>query len=204
MSKSKGNFYTLRDLVQRGLDPLDIRFLLLGTHYRKTLNFTFEALDQAASARRRVIDFVYELEHRSLAPGGRESWKTLAQDAIAKFRQGLADDLNISVSLTALFEFIRAGHAGLAEGRVGTDDAQILLSCVRTLDEVLGVLPLGQEVPLEERVLRKIEDRENARRAQDFKLADKIRAELLAEGVVLEDTREGVRWKTVKRDGRTP
>jgi cysteinyl-tRNA synthetase len=204
MSKSKGNFYTLRDLVRRGLDPLDIRFLLLGTHYRKTLNFTFEALDQAASARGRIIDFIYELEHRSLAPGGRESWNALAQEAIAKFRQGLADDLNISVSLTALFELIRTGHAGLAEGRVGVDDAQALLSCVRTLDEVLGVLPLGQEVPLEERVLRKIEDREKARRAKDFKLADKIRAELLAEGVVLEDTREGVRWKTVKPDGRTP
>jgi len=204
MSKSKGNFFTLRDVLRRNIDPLDIRFLLLGTHYRKILNFTFEALDQAASGRRRILDFVYELEHRSLAAGGRESWTALAHDAVAKFRQGLADDLNISASLTALFELIRAGHAGLAEGRIGTDDAQALLSCVRTMDEVLGVLPLGQEVPLEERVLRKIEDRENARRAKDFKLADKIRAELLAEGVVLEDTREGVRWKTVKPDGRTP
>jgi cysteinyl-tRNA synthetase len=201
MSKSKGNFYTLRDLLQRGIDPLDLRFLLLGTHYRKTLNFTFEALEQSAAARRRVRDFVYELEHRPLAAGSLGLGKAVTEEAAAKFLDGLGDDLNIATAMTALFELIRAGHSGLAEGRVGKDDADRLMACLQTMDGVLGVLPPRREITLEERVLKRIEEREQARRAKDFNLADAIRAELLAAGVVLEDTRDGVRWKLVRPDG---
>jgi cysteinyl-tRNA synthetase len=204
MSKSKGNFYTLRDLLQKGVDPLDLRYLLLGTHYRKTLNFTFEALDQSAAARRRVVDFIYELDHRNLGPGGHPEWSGLIERTESKFAQGLSDDLNISTALTALFELIRAGFSGLAEGRMGDDDARALKACVGALDRVLGILPAPREAVLEPQILRRIEEREEARRAGDFARADAIRSQLLAEGIVLEDTREGVRWKLVRADGRTP
>lgn len=202
MSKSKGNFYTLRDLLHKGLDPLDLRFLLLGTHYRKSLNFTLEALEQSAAARRRVTDFRYELENRTLPPGGgNPEWTDAAARSLDKFRQGLADDLNISAALTALFELIRSANSGLAEGRIAREDALGLRSAVEAMNDVLELLPPRKEVKLEERVLERIDERERARRAKDFALADKIRVELLAEGIVLEDTREGVRWKLVKPDG---
>ncbi len=202
MSKSKGNFFTLRDLTAKGVDPLDLRLLLLGTHYRKSLNFTFEALEQSAAARRRLKDFVYELDNRRLPDGRRGDWQETADRAVDKFRQGLADDLNISGGLTALFELIRSANTGLSEDRVGRDDAALLRSCIDTLDEVLGILPPRAEVKLEDKILKRIEERENARRSRDFARADRIRDELLAEGVVLEDTRDGVRWKLVKPDGR--
>jgi cysteinyl-tRNA synthetase len=203
MSKSKGNFYTLRDLLRKGVDPLDMRFLLLGTHYRKSLNFTFEALDQSAAARRRIKDFRYELENemRTLPQGVHSEWQDAAARSLDKFRQGLADDLNIAAALTSLFELIRSANAALAENRLARGDVQSLRSSIEAMNEVLGFLPPSKEVKLEERVLEKIEQRERARRDKDFALADRIRAELLAEGIVLEDTREGVRWKLVKSDG---
>jgi cysteinyl-tRNA synthetase len=202
MSKSKGNFYTLRDVLPRNIDPLDVRFLLLGTHYRKTLNFTFEALDQAAAARRRIIDFLYELEHRTLPAESRTEWTDRVDETLNRFRLGLSDDLNISLALTAMFELIRSANSGLAAGRLGRPDAQTLRAGLESLDEVLGVLPAKKEVKLEDRILNKIEEREQARRAKEFLRADQIRVELLAEGVVLEDTRDGVRWKLTKPDGR--
>ncbi len=202
MSKSRGNFFTLRDLLHKGVDPLDLRFLLLGTHYRKTLNFTFEALEQSAAARRRVKDFMYELENRTLPQAGGSEWKAASDRSLDKFRKGLADDLNIATALTALFELIRSVNTGLTAGRVAREDALCLRSSIEAMDDVLGLLPPRKEVKLEERVRNRIEQREQARRNKDFALADKIRVELLAEGIVLEDTREGVRWKLVKTDGR--
>ena len=202
MSKSKGNFHTLGDILQRNIDPQDVRFLLIGTHYRKTLNFTFEALDQAAASRKRIIDFLYELDHRPLPEGRIAEWNERVDEALDRFERGLSDDLNISAALTAVFELIRSAHAGLAADRVGQEDARTLRSGLARMDEVLGVLPPQKTVTLEDRVRQKIEEREAARRAKDFLLADEIRQELLAEGVVLEDTRDGVRWKLMKPDGR--
>jgi cysteinyl-tRNA synthetase len=202
MSKSKGNFYTLRDLTAKGVDPLDLRLLLLGTHYRKSLNFTFEALEQSSAARRRLKDFIYELDNRRLPEGRQGDWQGTADRAREKFQDGLADDLNISAGLTALFELVRAVNTGLAEGRVGREDASLLRSCVDAFDDVLGLLPPRGEAKIEDRIVKRIEEREQARRSKDFARADRIRDELLAEGVVLEDTRDGVRWKLVKPDGR--
>ncbi|MCJ7611353.1 MAG: cysteine--tRNA ligase, partial [Candidatus Aminicenantes bacterium] len=190
------------DVLDRNIDPLDVRFLLLSTHYRKTLNFTFEALDQEAAARRRIIDFLYELEHRSLPAESRTEWTDQVDETLNRFRLGLSDDLNISLAITAMFELIRSANSGLAAGRLGQPDAQTLRAGLESLDEVLGVLPAKKEVQLEDRILNKIEEREQARRAKEFIRADQIRVELLAEGVVLEDTRDGVRWKLTKPDER--
>jgi len=198
MSKSKGNQLTLRDLSDRGVDPLDLRFLLLGTHYRKTLNFTFEGLDQSCSARRRLQDFFYELGHMSLPPGETLPAREAADEGRRKFLDGLGDDLNISTALTAVFELVRRTNQLAEAGTLRAGDAENILSLVRDLDGVLGVLDLRDEDILPERLRAMIEERETARREKDFRLADRLRDALLREGVHLEDTKDGVRWKVRK------
>ncbi|MFQ6069688.1 MAG: cysteine--tRNA ligase [Candidatus Aminicenantales bacterium] len=198
MSKSKGNQYTLRDLMDKNVDPLDLRLLLLSTHYRKMLNFTFEALGQAHASRQRLIDFLYELSHRKLSEGENQKVKNLVDETEFKFIAGLANDLNISLSLSALFEMVRKANVLLAEDKVAKKDAQRLLSLVRSLDRILAVLPPEKEEKLPPRIMKKIEEREKARRQKRYDEADRIREELLKMGIILEDTPEGVRWK-IKR-----
>jgi cysteinyl-tRNA synthetase len=201
MSKSKGNYFTLRDLRQKQADPLDIRFLLLSTHYRKVLNFTFEALDQAKASVQRINDFLYELESRSFPSGDSPSITKLIQETQGKFTGGLGDDLNISVALTALFELIKKANILIKEERIKAGDAQALSAFVYHLDSVLGVLPTKPESSLPEEVVKKIQQREQARQAKQYRLADQIRKELLEAGVALEDTKDGVRWKVLKKTG---
>ncbi len=202
MSKSKGNQYTLRDLVAAGVDPLDLRFLLLATHYRKMLNYTSDALAQAAATRRRLLDFLYELDHRSFpAPGTGTGTGELIGKAREGFVAGLSDDLNISESLSALFEFVREVNTLIARGTLDTKGAEAAAAFVRDLDAVLAVLPPKAEETLPSELDAKIEARQKARRDRDFSLADRLRDELLREGIVLEDTKDGVRWKRVKPAG---
>jgi len=198
MSKSKGNFYTLRDLTSRGIDPLDLRYLLLATHYRKMLNFTFDGLRQAGAARRRIYDFVYELHHRTFPPGETPEIKTLVKEIKYKFLAALSDDLNISSALTALFELIKKGNIFLAQGQVKRGDQQALYQAILELDKVLAVMPPLEEEQLPQEILQKIEERQKARAARNYALADRIRDELRAQGILLEDTKEGVRWKRLK------
>ncbi len=198
MSKSKGNFYTLRDLLARGVDPIDLRFFLLSTHYRKMLNFTFDNLEQAKASRQRILDFLYEIEHRKLEPGSEPEITSLAEKALADFKEGLSDDLNISAALAAVFEFIREINNRLARNTVKQDDRKKILNTMREFDRVLAILPEKKEETLPPEILAKIEEREKARREKNFALADAIREELRQQGIILEDTREGVRWKKIK------
>ncbi|MBC7361233.1 MAG: cysteine--tRNA ligase [Candidatus Aminicenantes bacterium] len=198
MSKSKGNFYTLRDLLTRNLDPIDIRYFLLSTHYRKMLNFTFEGLEQSKASRQRILDFVYELEHRKFSPGSDQEVEPLVQKAMADFKNSLADDLNISAALAALFELIREINLRLAKDSLKQDDARKVLEAVYQMDRVLAILPEKEEETLPPEILRKIELRQKARKEKNFALADAIRQELRQLGIILEDTKEGVRWKRIK------
>lgn len=198
MSKSRGNFYTLRDLLERGIDPIDLRFFLLSTHYRKMLNFTFDNLEQARASRQRILDFVYELEHRTFAAGSDPDVRRLADRTSAEFRDSLADDLNISAGLAALFEFIREVNSRLARDQIKQEDAILVLQTVSDLDRVLAILPERKEEALPAEILEKIELRQKARKEKNFALADAIREELRQLGLILEDTKEGVRWKRIK------
>jgi cysteinyl-tRNA synthetase len=198
MSKSKGNAYTLDDLRDRGVDFSVLRWFLLSTHYRKGLNFTFEALAQSAAGLQRIRDFLTELDSRTFPEEGSDEAAPLIEEAGRKFREGLEDDLNIAVALTGLFELIRKGHLLIKEGRLRAADAKRLSAFVYQLDEVLAVLPERGPKSLDETVQARIEEREKARRERDFKRADAIRKELLEAGIVLEDTKDGVRWKNLK------
>jgi cysteinyl-tRNA synthetase len=198
MSKSKGNTYTLGDLMEKGADPLAVRFLLLSTHYRKTLNFTFKALDQAVSSIQRIKDFVYDIEHRSLSGGTNPEISSLVSNMKEKFKESLSHDLNISGSITALFEMIKKVNILLSENQVYEEDRNTLISAVHDVDRVIGVLQNEQDILSEDdriRIEKKIAEREDARKNRNYALADRIREELLAEGIILEDTKDGVRWK---------
>ncbi len=195
MSKSKGNFFILSDLLEKGAEPLSVRFLLLATHYRKMLNFTSEALTQAHTSRQRILDFVYELERKAYPETPAQVTVSLIEKAGKKFREGLEDDLNISVSLAAIYDFIREINSLLARDKIGGGDAASVLDFVRALDSVLGILPPPQEERIDPDILAKISEREAARKARDFAKADGIRKALLERGIILEDTKDGVRWK---------
>ncbi|NOR12952.1 MAG: cysteine--tRNA ligase [Candidatus Aminicenantes bacterium] len=200
MSKSMGNTITLRELIEkRKADPMAIRLLLLSTHYRKILNFTYDALDQAHSSLRRIRDFVYELENSQFPAGEKKSVVELIYDMQQTFSKGLSDDLNMSISLTAVFEAIKKGHILLSQGNIHQEDAMNLLSALRSVDDVLGILQDKNEGDLPLDIVQKIQAREKARIEKDFALADKIRQELVEEGILLEDTKDGTRWKRIQR-----
>lgn len=198
MSKSKGNFYTLRDLLARNVDPIDLRFFLLSTHYRKMLNFTFDGLEQARASRQRILDFVYDIEHRTFPPGRNQKIQQLSEKTLEEFRAGLSDDLNISAALAALFEFIREVNQTMSRETIGRDDAAKILETVGEINRVLDILPEKKEESPPPEILEKIELRQKARQEKNFALADAIRNELREMGIILEDTREGVRWKRIK------
>jgi cysteinyl-tRNA synthetase len=198
MAKSKGNVLRLRDLAERGVEPAVVRFLLLSTHYRKVLNFTFEAVDQARSALGRITDFLYELENGSFPAGRTERAAEIRAEGRARFAEGFSDDLNISTALTALFDLIKKSNILIKDGNFRADDAREASALVYSMDDVLAVLPPRREQALPDALLAKVREREEARKARDFKKADELRRELLEAGVVLEDTKDGARWKITK------
>jgi cysteinyl-tRNA synthetase len=197
MSKSKGNYYTLPDLLDKGADPLAIRFLLLSTHYRKVLNFTLEALDQATASVQRIRDFQYELNQRDFPSGNNPDVSSIVSEMRRRFSSGLGDDLNISVSLTAVFEMIKRINILLREKKIFKKDCDLLIEAVQEIDRVLCVLKKTEETVLSMDLMDLVKKREKARTSKQFELADQIRKELLSKGILLEDTKDGVRWKKV-------
>jgi cysteinyl-tRNA synthetase len=200
MSKSEGNFATLRDLLEAGHDPLAVRLFLLGNaHYRSRLPLTEKNLHDAAEQLRRLRDFADRV--RRFEPGLRADDVALfqsAQDVRAAYRTALDDDLNLPAGLGPVFELVREANAALDGGRVGMAAREALLELLTDVDAHLDVLR-EERAPLDEAVERLIAEREEARRARDFATADRIRDDLRERGILLEDSREGVRWKVVRR-----
>ncbi len=193
MSKSLGNFYTLRDLLEKGHTGRQIRFLLLGSHYRQQLNFTFEGLEAAKNGLQRIDDFLARLDEAHGTAGGD------VQEQIALSRQAfitaMDDDLNISGAFGHVFDLVRWANRQMDEGRIGKAEAAEVRSFFEELDAVLGILPEKEEIDPE--VQRLAEEREKARKEKNWELADEIREKVREMGYVLEDTPKGVRIKKV-------
>jgi cysteinyl-tRNA synthetase len=194
MSKSLGNFYTLRDLVDKGYDPLAIRYALISTHYKQQLNFTFEGLDAAKN----TIKKFYELQTRLKALPTTEKKNAaigkLCAKSLKEFEKEVDDDLNISAGLAVVFEFLRQINAFISDDKVGTADAQTIIQTMEKIDSVLGVLK-NEDVLLDAHVDALIQARNDARKRKDFKESDRIRDELKGKGILLDDTPHGTVWK---------
>jgi cysteinyl-tRNA synthetase len=194
MAKSKGNFHTLRELLARGSDPRALRFLLLSSHYRSPLNFTFDGLARSAAELTRLDDFLARLDREPSPPGRDADFEDRLARTGAEFDDALGADLNVSGVLSALFRAVRDGNSALDRGELPEITRGVLRATLRKWDGVLGVLERPEEI-LDAEVESLIARRTEARKSRNFTEADRIRRELADRGVLLEDTPQGVRWK---------
>jgi cysteinyl-tRNA synthetase len=195
MSKSKGNFFTFRDLREQGYSPLAIRYLLLSIPYRHQLNFTFEGLQGAESTIKRLQDFRRNVKTARVESGLNAEVERLALDAARDFEAAMDDDLNTSQALAAIHNLVREINTALANDALREDDKNLILDIVARFDSVLGIFGKEEEEMLDAEIEALIEERQLARRNRNFARSDEIRDLLSEKGIILEDTKDGVRWK---------
>ena len=197
MSKSKGNFFTLRDLLEQGYSALAIRYLLLSVPYRKQLNFTFEGLQGAESTVERLRNFRRLVAEANLNGGNSAETdaKPIVKNAIDKFETAMDDDLNTAAALAAVHDLVREINTILADGKLMDEDRDAVLDVVARFDSVLGIFGKEESDILDAEVEALIAERQNARHDRNFARSDEIRDLLAEKGIILEDTKEGVRWK---------
>jgi cysteinyl-tRNA synthetase len=197
MSKSLGNYFTLRDIVGRGYAPEAVRYLLASVPYRKTLNFTFDGLQSAKTAIERLRNFKLRLESGAFAEGMNQSIADRTAAAQAQFTAAMDDDLNTAEALAAMFEYVRDVNTSMDAGEMRSANGVAALEFLATFDSVFDVLAAAAASGQigDEAVEARIRARDAAKKARDFALADQIRKELLEQGVILEDTKSGTRWK---------
>ena len=208
MSKSLGNFFTLRDLLNQGYQPEAIRYLLASVPYRKKLNFTFEGLKAAARSIERLRDFELRLATTRFAPGCDGALSERSREAIRQFEDGMDDDLNTAEALAAIYEYVRTINTAIDANKFCEDNRWEAAKVLEVFDSVFDVLkPYEAKASTDEPGLSsasgmtdadievKISERTAAKKSRNFKRADEIRGDLLQAGITLEDTKDGVRWK---------
>src|ERR1700751_5366812 len=209
MSKSLGNFFTLRDLFAKGQKPSTIRYLLLSVPYRRQLNFTADGVKQAENSVERLRNFVARLKNQRFSAGSNPKMEERAKQALADFDAGLADDLNTAVALASIFDLVRDVNTAMDRGEFLQQDAAPMVAAMEKFDAILAVLADDDEEKLRElgfsressrltaaQIEALIEERKAAKKRRDFKRSDEIRQQLTNSGIIVEDTRDGsVRWK---------
>ena len=225
MSKSLGNFYTPRDLILKGYKPSSIRYLLSSVPYRNQLNFTFDGLRQAATSVERLRNFRQRLTESHFAKGENSELQKVATDALTRIRAALDDDLNTAQAQAAVFEMVRAANIAMDAGQLHREDVAPFLTVLEKFDEIFAVLydndiPKMQQVlewaktedrendvspellalagnsgPSDGEVIARIAKMEQGRKTKEFAASDKLRADLFADGILVEITKDGVRWR---------
>jgi len=209
MSKSLGNFFTLRDLFAKGYKPSALRFALASVPYRKQLNFTFDGLTQATNSVERLRNFADRLRKGKFAAGKQEGMAARIAKAAEEFDAGLSDDLNAARALAAVFDLVRDANIAMDKGEFRQGDVAAVHSFLATFDKVFAVLEdndaqklqaLGYasaQAGLSDAEIEKlVAERNAAKKRRDFATADRIRKELADRGIILEDAKDGsVRWK---------
>jgi cysteinyl-tRNA synthetase len=209
MSKSKGNFYTLRDLFAKGYKPSALRFALASVPYRRQLNFTFDGLQQATSSVERLRNFAARLKNEKFPPGKQAGMAERIAKAADDFDAGLSDDLNVAQGLAAVFDFVREANIAMDKGDFRQGEVQPAQEFLATFDKVFAVLEdndgeklktlgydSGPSGPDDAEIEKLVAERQAARKRKDFAASDRIRKELSERGIILEDTKDGgVRWK---------
>jgi cysteinyl-tRNA synthetase len=199
MSKSLGNFYTLRDLLNKGFTGMQVRYMLLQTHYKTQLNFTFTGLDAVKSAYHRLTDFILRMLELQKIGGDKPSHGKvipLLEKYYRDFATALADDLNISVAFSAVFELVREMNVHSDAGEVNSEEAGYVIELLQRFNRVLGLLSFElpvDSIPVD--LQKALEDRMQARRDKNWKLADQLRDFIHERGFVIEDTSQGARLK---------
>jgi cysteinyl-tRNA synthetase len=188
MAKSFGNFYTLRDLLEKGWSGREVRYVLLSAHYRLPLNFTFEGLAGARSALQRLDEWQQRLSELAATAQRSEPSPLVAED---KFAAALDDDLNISAALGALFDLVRDTNRAMDQGKISPEQARGLLDYWERINSVLRLEPEAAAVSAEVAAL--LEERSAARAAKDWAKSDTLRDELLKHGWVVKDTKDGTK-----------
>jgi len=198
MAKRFGNFYTLRDLLKKGYDPKTIRYLLLSTQYRQQFNFTFEGLEGAKGAIERLRNLMRRLQDAD-GKGSGEEITRLMNEVQRSFGDAMDDDLNISVALAALFDFVRDANNLIDSDTLSREEAKEVYALMMGFDKILGVIgEAKKEETLPKEAKELVLKREEARKAKDWKTADSIRQQLKLMGITIEDTQQGPRWKIEK------
>lgn len=191
MSKSLGNFYTLRNLLDKGFTGRQVRYLLLQTHYKTQLNFTLEGLDAAKHSLQRLDDFIFRMKNIQEEGTTGAAFETLNR-ALERFTTSIADDLNISPALAALYDMVREINTLADQGKIGTGDAKAIIDLMQRFNSVLGVISFekaDEEIPQD--VQKALERRIEARNNKEWQVADELRDFILSKGFVIEDTPAG-------------
>ena len=195
MSKSKGNFFTFRDLREQGYSALAIRYLLLSVPYRKQLNFTFEGLQGAESAVERIRNFRLIISNLKLASGSTSGAEDAVKKALADFESAMDDNLNTAAALAAIHDMVREINTIMANEGILADDQAAVLEAIAKFDSVLGIFGDETSEILDADIDALIAERQAARQNREFARSDEIRDLLAEKGIILEDTKDGVRWK---------
>ena len=194
MSKSEGNFFTLRNLIEKGYDAKSIRFLLISSHYRSQLNFTFDGINQAKENINRMQEVYSKIIECKTRTGIDANISSITKESKRAFEEALDDDLDMPVALASIFKFVRDINRYLENNQVSETNKSEIIDYFETIDRVLGILS-NKTIEVDEDVKSLIEQRDEARIKKDWKKSDEIRDELLKKGFIVEDTKEGTRIK---------
>src|SRR5688572_23988913 len=198
MSKSKGNYYTYRDIAAKGFSAAAVRYFLLSVPFNKQLNFTFDALAGAEKTVESLRDFRARLSEARTEAGNNDTLHETAGRALREFEEAMDEELNTSVALAVVHNLSREVNTALARKQVKADNQRELLEVIDRIDTVLNIFGEQKREILDTEIQALLDERQEARRRRDFHRADEIRTELADRGIILEDTKDGVRWKRGK------